>query len=166
LFVMRIRMIRVFIRYAYSYDTRIRMIRVFDWYAYHTRIVCQDIRERYCIFYFLRSFLFLLEKWVQWGQIQWSHSVLRTQEMAFPGSKFQKFPGRACPRTTLAIQVFQYATVRYLARSAPAIDYTNACVIKHVVLLVCLLFGLSVLGCFITKINLLDRVVFLLHNNT
>ena len=39
------------------------------------------------------------------GQILGQNHGLRTQEMAFPGFKFQKISWGACPRTPLALRV-------------------------------------------------------------
>jgi hypothetical protein len=111
--VMRIRMIRVFIWYARSYDARNRMIHafvddthipVFDWlimicvwYAYHTGIVCYYIRERYFTFWDL-SYFYLKN---EYNEDKFNGHMQCLEHMAFPGFKFQNFSGGECPRTSL-----------------------------------------------------------------
>ncbi len=48
--------------------------------------------------------------------------LLRTQEMAFAGSKYKNFSGGGCPRTPLRIRMrlFVLAPVKQIAGSAPA----------------------------------------------
>ena len=50
---------------------------------------------------FMRVLVFFCETQVRLAQILRTILMLRMQEMAFPGFKFQKFSGGGCPRTPL-----------------------------------------------------------------
>ena len=50
---------------------------------------------------FMRVLVFFCETQARLAQILRTILMLRMQEMAFPGFKFQKFSGGGCPRTPL-----------------------------------------------------------------